>query len=106
MTLLRAMDNPGPHLVAFIIIGWTHRHVGSSQLGILERDPDNYVVLVVGQDVSLPILAAEHEVVRDPASDHEGVGGSIRHAFQPVVQRRGLDRKSTRLNSSHSQISY
>src|SRR2546430_12596231 len=30
----------------------------------------------------------------------------LRHAFPPLGSRPGADRKSTRLNSSHSQISY
>src|SRR2546430_12149914 len=40
--------------------------------------------------------------------DSSALGGAVVYAIgsYPYVWRRGADRKSTRLNSSHSQISY
>src|SRR2546430_6205659 len=55
---------------------------------------------------SLPALA------RNPPLRHHRLGGSARHAnerrqiFRRPARGVNRDRKSTRLNSSHSQISY
>src|SRR2546430_9907045 len=51
-------------------------------------------------------LEAEHRV-EDVERDHRDVAGAVRGGRgDPGRQRARLDRKSTRLNSSHSQISY
>src|SRR2546430_12689503 len=38
--------------------------------------------------------------------DEEPVQAELLHGLHELVELHGLDRKSTRLNSSHSQISY
>src|SRR2546430_17480676 len=58
-----------------------------------------------------PALAAEHEepVEAHPVGDREAVAArAVRHLVgaRDRGALRRLDRKSTRLNSSHSQISY
>src|SRR2546430_13168901 len=54
-----------------------------------------------------------HVVVRARVADDEGDGdfrvepfGALRREVAGRVERQSVDRKSTRLNSSHSQISY
>src|SRR5207245_3642816 len=44
--------------------------------------------------------------VRDPPSDGQGVRAGDERPRHDVEDARGLDRKSTRLNSSHGSISY
>src|SRR2546430_11638602 len=46
-----------------------------------------------------PIIACLHRSVRCLVSSYP-------HVLEPYPTRSGTDRKSTRLNSSHSQISY
>src|SRR3712207_7127485 len=48
---------------------------------------------------------AEHEVP-DPQEARSWMGGRRRFGASPRRTRRGQDRKSTRLNSSHANISY
>src|SRR5258707_5169104 len=53
----------------------------------------------LGQVAAHPDAAAEHRAVGDPPQDEE------RGGTEPTVTD-ALDRKSTRLNSSHANISY
>src|SRR5688572_31591507 len=63
---------------------------------------------------ALPISRAELDGVRQQAGDHlteaRPVPPPVQRPIHPQAdlrpQRAGRDRKSTRLNSSHSQISY
>src|SRR2546430_3107674 len=55
-----------------------------------------------------PLLERDGHSRPAPSGDlrlHEGVSPALRHA-RSHAPRAGRDRKSTRLNSSHSQISY
>src|SRR5688572_31230728 len=54
---------------------------------------------------ALPILLVDHELLRDGVQDL-AVGGQRRRLRRLEHALDVLDRKSTRLNSSHSQISY
>src|SRR5699024_11629587 len=40
------------------------------------------------------------------AAQHIGIGGYLKFMFKGVLGQDGIDRKSTRLNSSHVSISY
>src|SRR3989475_3950003 len=57
-----------------------------------------------------PVARVRHRRRREDPSEASGVGCArpVRHAMSDHGRRTGLaqDRKSTRLNSSHSQISY
>src|SRR5207249_10707060 len=56
---------------------------------------------------ALPISVAYGGRLRLRAVPHLGAGASHRHLLRrPTIFRRRLDRKSTRLNSSHVSISY
>src|SRR5688572_32487136 len=68
----------------------------------VDRGRDDVVARLAGVDVVVRmdrLLAADHSA--------EDFDGAVREDFVDVHVRRGRgDRKSTRLNSSHSQISY
>src|SRR5688572_32704594 len=61
----------------------------------------------IGSDHRLRAVEARTADRERPGSDDAGdkIRVSCRHAYRPVTGV-GQDRKSTRLNSSHSQISY
>src|SRR2546427_2888821 len=55
---------------------------------------------------ALPIYAARPQAHGRSRVHGAGPPTDARRRFEPTAGRRGRDRKSTRLNSSHSQISY
>src|SRR5256886_11439429 len=67
-----------------------------------------HVIVHTGQHYDPGMSDAFFEQLWIPAPDHDLGVGSGSHAQQTaaVMQRLEPDRKSTRLNSSHSQISY
>src|SRR5688572_14489888 len=73
----------------------------------LEGDPDSLIVLLDGRDVTEQIRTESVTVMSSVVSTIPGVRRAM-VARQREMGQRGavLDRKSTRLNSSHSQISY
>src|SRR2546430_3927679 len=62
----------------------------------------------IGDDRHRPARARFHQRIAASlvvAADDEQIGGA-EEGRHPLVRNEGRDRKSTRLNSSHSQISY
>src|SRR5207244_6115460 len=74
------------------------------------RDADRAADSVEAQDMAyLEVVEESGELVRVLVNDAGGVGIEFRFAswqFNPKVEDSFLDRKSTRLNSSHQIISY
>src|SRR2546430_10518941 len=80
-----------PYTTLFRSVG----DVARVRLAAVGRDEDGVVVdALAGEDV--PVVEADGVAAKVPLADHAGV----------VAGRLQIDRKSTRLNSSHSQISY
>src|SRR2546430_6066884 len=62
---------------------------------------------LLGHEAHAFVHARLHAVVARAAAEADGAFGRGQHAHDGGQQRRlARDRKSTRLNSSHSQISY
>src|SRR3712207_6977347 len=89
-------------------IRWT---VGSNVIFFFFNDTATTEIYTLSLHDALPILepvlfAAQRQVVLDRVQGMHGVEMREDEHPRPVRARPGADRKSTRLNSSHANISY
>src|SRR5437667_7819700 len=108
------LDGPGlAHALLYMARG--DRAVGADVVGLVaghlpeHRPSDLHGVLVVlGFDAPGSVVAgaALHRVERRPRYELQRFAGLLSHVLHARMARDVVDRKSTRLNSSHITISY
>src|SRR6266567_7298250 len=96
-------------IVLFNFFGlWIRARIANAPVGLGKMVGMRLRKVPVGMIVDNRITAVKAgiDIPSDPLEAHYLAGGDVSHVILALIAADKSDRKSTRLNSSHSQISY